>query len=108
MAHRKRANKMEFRMELRRYSLPFRHPVRTAHGPWNSREGLFVRLERPDGSFGFGEASPVPPFGDETVDADEAFCRSLGSKTDGEALARVPSALRALRNALGCALGSAA
>ena len=99
---------MEFRMELRRYSLPFRHPVRTAHGPWSSREGLFVRLERPDGTFGYGEASPVPAFGDETVDADEAFCRSLGGKTDGEALARVPSALRALRNAFGCAMGGAA
>ncbi|HEY5078314.1 MAG TPA: o-succinylbenzoate synthase, partial [Opitutaceae bacterium] len=99
---------MDFRVELRRYCLPFRHPVRTAHGPWNAREGLYVRLERPDGSFGYGEACPVPHFGTETVDADEVFCQSMGSRMDGEALARVPGNLLALRNAFGSAMGDGA
>jgi O-succinylbenzoate synthase len=98
---------MDFRVEMRRYCLPFRKTVRTAHGPWNTREGLFVRLERPDGLAAYGEACPVPHFGAETVDADEAYCRSLGGRVDGEGLARVPGNLPALRNALGTAMGGA-
>ena len=96
---------MDFRLSFRRYSLPFRHPVRTSHGPWAAREGLFVRVERPDGTVGFGEAAPVPAFGQETVDGDLACCRSLGELLGDDALSRVPGNLRALRNALLCAIG---
>jgi o-succinylbenzoate synthase len=99
---------MDFRLELRRYSLPFRHAVRTAHGPWNTREGLFVRAVGSGGSVGYGEASPIPRFGSETVDADEAFCRSLGDRIDDQVLSRVPGNLGALRNALACAIGAEA
>lgn len=99
------ANKMEFRLEHRRFSLPFRAPVRTAHGPWAAREGLYVRVERPGGAPGWGEASPVPHFTGETADADEAFCRSLGGRLDDGELSRVPAGLGALRNALASALG---
>jgi len=52
--------------------------VRTAHGRWAVREGLLVRIERPDGTAGYGEAAPVPGFGSETVEADEAAARALG------------------------------
>ena len=64
MPHRERAIKMDFRLELRRYCLPFRHAVRTAHGPWSAREGLFVRAVSSGGSAGYGEASPIPRFKD--------------------------------------------
>ena len=50
------------RIEFRRYRLPFRAPLRTAHGSWAVREGVLVRVERPDGSTGFGEAAPIPGF----------------------------------------------
>ena len=76
----KRANKMDFSFAFRRYSLPFGHSVRTSRGPWLRREGLYVRIERPDGSVGFGEAAPLPAFGTETVDEAEACCRSLGDR----------------------------
>jgi len=99
---------MDFRLEFRRYSLPFSEPVRTAHGSWPVREGLFVRIERRDGSAGYGEASPVPLFGSESVDAAEAFCRSLGGRVSGEIVQRVPEGLCALRNALACAIGGPA
>ena len=99
---------MDFLVELRRYRLPFRHPVRTAHGNWDFREGLYVRLERPDGTAGFGEACPVPHFGSETVDADEALVRSLGGRIGGEAVAEVPGEFCALRNALASAMGGTA
>jgi o-succinylbenzoate synthase len=91
---------MEFRLAFRRYRLPFRAPVRTAHGTWPEREGLYIRVERPDGTTGFGEASPLPRSGSETVQADEAFCRSLGERIDGGVLGRVPAALCSLTGAL--------
>ncbi len=96
---------MQFRLDYRRYRLPFRVPVRTARGTWPVREGLYVRLERPDGTAGYGEASPLA--GNETVDGDEAFCRSLGSRVDAKVLDRVPGELCSLRNAVWNALGVA-
>jgi O-succinylbenzoate synthase len=42
------------------------------------REGLLVRVGRADGRAGYGEAAPVPGFGAESVDADEAAARALG------------------------------
>jgi O-succinylbenzoate synthase len=96
---------MEFRLAYRRYRLPFRAPVRTAHGTWLEREGLYVRVERPDGTTGFGEASPLSTSGSETVDDDEAYCLSLGDRVDGEALGRLPAGLCALGSALRSAMG---
>jgi o-succinylbenzoate synthase len=96
---------MDFSFDFRRYSLPFRAPVRTSRGSWTVREGLFVRVGRPDGSAGFGEAAPVPSFGRETVDEAEAFCRSLGKGFGDDLLSLVPGNLPTLRNALDCALG---
>jgi len=59
--------------------------VRTAHGRWTVREGLLVRIERPDGTAAYGEAAPVPGFGSETVEADEAAARALGEWIEVEA-----------------------
>jgi O-succinylbenzoate synthase len=96
---------MRLRLDVRRYALPFRAPVRTAHGLWPVREGLLVRLERPDGSAGYGEAAPLPGFGAESVDADEAAARALGELVDlGEEGAmrveKVAADLPCLANAL--------
>jgi o-succinylbenzoate synthase len=96
---------LNFRLEFRRYSLPFRHPVRTSSGAWGTREGLFVRIERPDGTFGFGEAAPIPSFRRESLGEAEAFCRSLGGSVGGDAPPQVPANLGALRNAIDCAFG---
>ncbi len=97
---------MDFRFAYRRYSLPFRAPVRTAGGEWRVREGLYVRLERPDGSAGLGEASPIPSFGTDSIDEAEACCRALGSRVDEQALLGVPAGLPSLRSALACAAGN--
>ena len=96
---------MEFRLSYRRYTLAFRQPVRTAHGPWAAREGLYVRLERPDGSVGYGEAAPIPQFGTETADEAEKACRALGSAVTEEAVLGLDPRLCSLRNALQCAVG---
>jgi O-succinylbenzoate synthase len=66
------------RLEFRRYRLPFRAPLRTAHGRWALREGFLVRVDRADGNSGFGEAAPVPGFPGSGVDEIEGALRGLG------------------------------
>lgn len=73
---------MSLQLNWRRYRLPFRHPVRTAHGLWTEREGLLVRLEAEDGRVGWGEAAPVPGFGAGTIESAEAALRALGDRVD--------------------------
>jgi O-succinylbenzoate synthase len=98
---------MRFRFQFRRYGLPFRSAVRTAHGPWNTRDGIIVKLEDVSeggtGAVGFGEAAPIPWFGTETVDQAEAGCRSLGEWIEETAIEAVPKELACLRNALASA-----
>jgi o-succinylbenzoate synthase len=101
-----KANKMDFRFAYRRYNLSFRSQVRTAHGIWLAREGLYVQLVGPDGIARFGEASPIPTHGSESVDKDEGFCRSLGDRIDETTLERIPEDLFCLRNAMRGAIGS--
>ncbi len=92
--------RMNYRLQFRRYALPFRAPVRTAHGVWTTREGLLVRLEDETGGVGYGEAAPVPGFGLETVDQDTTVLNELGEKVDDTRLASVPADLGCLRNAV--------
>jgi O-succinylbenzoate synthase len=78
--------------------------VRTAHGLWPGREGLLIRVEGSGGSAGYGEAAPVPGFGAESVDADEAAARALGEFLEVEEVAgalsdRLPCLVNALREA---------
>ncbi len=91
---------MRRRLQFRRYRLPFRGPVRTAHGVWTHREGLLVRLEDAAGGVGWGECAPLPGWTAETVDAADAALRELGEWVDEDALDRLPSGLAALRGAL--------
>jgi O-succinylbenzoate synthase len=94
---------MKFRFQFRRYRLPLRAPVRTAHGVWTEREGIVVRLEDEDRRTGLGEAAPIPGFGTETVDEAEAGARALGEWTTEDAMAALPARLGCLRNAVAAA-----
>jgi o-succinylbenzoate synthase len=94
---------MDFRFAFRRYSLAFRCPVWTSRGSWERREGVFVRVERPDGTPGYGEAAPVPAFARESVGEIEAACRSLGDAIGDDTASRLPGNLHTLRHALACA-----
>ena len=91
---------LESRIQVRRYSLPFRGPVRTAHGVWGVREGVFVRIEGADGSVGFGEAAPVPGFSAESVDEIEAAARGLGETATEAAFDALPAQMACLRGAI--------
>jgi O-succinylbenzoate synthase len=101
--------RVRFLLQYRRYALPFRGPVRTAHGVWTVREGVIVRLEDASGRVGWGEAAPVPGFGPETVEEEAGFLRGMGERIETVALDAVPPAMPCLRRALGSACaGSAA
>lgn len=95
---------MALRLLHRRYTLPFRAAVRTAHGVWAERTGLIVRLEDGGGSIGYGEVAPIPWFGTETVEEAEAALNVLGEWVTPEQLAAVPVKLGCLRFALAGAL----
>jgi O-succinylbenzoate synthase len=92
--------RVPFLLQFRRYALPFRAPVRTAHGLWTVREGVLVRLEDPSGRVGWGEAAPVPGFGTETAEEDARQLRGMGDRIVSVALDTVPPALGCLRRAL--------
>ena len=94
---------MNYLFQFRRYRLPFRTAVRTAHGFWAEREGVMMRLETEAGVVGFGEAAVIPWFKTETADEAEAVCRELGNTVDDERLDAVPERLVCLRNALAAA-----
>lgn len=95
---------MPYRLAHRRYRLPFRAPVRTAHGVWAEREGVIVRLEAEGGGVGWGEAAPLVGFGTESADEAEAACQRLGGNFDAAMLASLPRRLLCLRSALASAL----
>lgn len=97
---------MDFRLDHRRYALSFRRTIRTARGAWDVREGLYVRLERPDGTVGFGEASPVPGFGSESLAEAEQQCQALAGPVAAGKLAAIPGRLGSLRGALAAAMAS--
>ncbi|QYM80239.1 o-succinylbenzoate synthase [Horticoccus luteus] len=92
-----------YRLAWRRYRLPMRVSVRTAHGVWAEREGVIVRLEDDAGNVGYGEAAPIPWFGTETVEDIEAGCAALGERVTRETLGALPVRLGCLRGALAAA-----
>lgn len=94
---------MRFHFQFRRYRLPLRVAVRTAHGRWSEREGLILRLADEAGNTGYGEVAPIPAFGSEAVDESEAACRALGEWADESRLAAVPARLPCLRNGMAAA-----
>ena len=96
---------VSYLFQFRRYRLPLRAPVRTAHGVWTEREGVIVRVENEARAVGHGEAAVIPWFGTETADEAEAACRELGGKIDAGRIAAVPAKLGCLRNALAAAVG---
>lgn len=96
---------MTYVFEYRRYRIPFRRPVRTAHGVWTEREGLWIRLTDESGRVVYGEAAPVPDFGLERVDDLEETCRQFGDRVAPATIEAIPSAMATLRSAFASAIG---
>ncbi len=57
------------RIALHPWGGPLPTPLHTPAGTWTRREGLLVWIELSDGSEGLGEASPLPGFSRESLDA---------------------------------------
>ena len=55
--------------ELQSFRLRLRAPLATARGPLAFREGVLLSLRNADGCIGYGEATPLPAFGTESLDA---------------------------------------
>jgi len=74
--------------ELRSFRLRLHTPLATAMGPLAFREGVLLSLRNADGRVGYGEATPLPAFGTETLDAArrslEASAASLEGADPGE------------------------
>lgn len=99
-------------LEYRGYRLPFRLPVRTAHGSWTEREGVLVRVSRHREGVvqcGWGEVAPIPWFGTETAADAEAALAGLEGRAEGlaDALARVGPGRPATAAALAAAWAEA-
>lgn len=69
---------MNLRFSYLPYRRKFKNPLATAHGSWQFREGIVVRLEDQDGRIGFGEIAPVPWFGSENFDEALGWCGDQG------------------------------
>ena len=98
---------MESLLSYHRYRLPFRAPVRTGHGVWSEREGLYLRSESESGAVRFAEVAPVPGFSRESVDEDEALVATLGDRLDPRQVDLLPPHAAALRHGLKRLLGEA-
>lgn len=60
------------RTGLRAFVLPLVAPLETAHGTIHGRAGFLVSLEDDAGRYGIGEATPLPVFGGEALEACRA------------------------------------
>ena len=77
-------------MDFFRYALPM--------SGGGNRKGILVRLDKPDGTVGWGDAAPLPGWSIETVDAVEAFIKA--GKSEDEAPASLVFALESARAAI--------
>ena len=99
---------MPYRFSFKKYRLPLRVPLRTAHGSWVEREGMIVRLEDDKGAVGFGEIAPIPWFGTETMVEAEQVIGQFGGMVQDELLDKIPEHLGCVRFALAQARSVAA
>ena len=69
---------------MRSFALPLATPLATAHGTISERVGRIVALTDADGFVGFGEATPLPGFGTESLgDCTRALDAALAALVDG-------------------------
>ncbi|MBI2517858.1 MAG: o-succinylbenzoate synthase [Opitutae bacterium] len=94
---------MNYLFASKRYRLPLRAPLRTAHGLWREREGLLVRLTDETGRVGLGEIAPLEWFGTERLAEAETLCRGWGDRLTEAQMAAIPARFGCLRFALAAA-----
>ncbi len=68
-------HRLKLQLSLREYRRQFVQPLHTAHGPWQERRGLILRLQTSSGQSSYGEIAPIPWFGTETLEEAIAILR---------------------------------
>ncbi|WP_353929513.1 o-succinylbenzoate synthase [Okeanomitos corallinicola TIOX110] len=71
----------------------FVRPVITNHGIWETRESIIIRLIDMNNNVAFGEVSPIPGFGSETIEQALDFCRQLPTEITSDIIFNVPDNL---------------
>ena len=66
------------RIELHRLEIPLERPYRLAFGPVRHYDTIVVQVTDGDGRHGFGEATLLTGYTDETIDEGYALARDLG------------------------------
>ncbi|GAB5560406.1 MAG: o-succinylbenzoate synthase [Synoicihabitans sp.] len=80
---------MSDRYSFHPYHLPFRAPLRTAHGLWAEREGWWVKRVNENGDPVWGEIAPIPGFGTTGYDGVQSVLNELGQNPPESALQQV-------------------
>ncbi len=86
--------------ELQPFRLRLRTPLATALGPVAFREGVLLSLRSADGCIGYGEATPLPAFGTESLRCRASFPRGLRRLARGSGSGRAGRAARLDRPAM--------
>ncbi|TAE54869.1 MAG: o-succinylbenzoate synthase [Nostocales cyanobacterium] len=97
---------MIFLFDFRLFSQEFIRPVVTNYGVWKLRECIIIRLVDSDGNVAFGEVSPLPWFGSETMEDALSFCVQLQGKISQDGIFQIPDFLPACQFAFESALAS--
>jgi o-succinylbenzoate synthase len=84
---------LSYKVQLQPYSIPFRQPLRTAHGTWDRRKGAIVTLIPPTGKPLQGEIAPLPDFGSETLDQAITWVESFQGTITHEQIRAIPDHL---------------
>lgn len=90
-------------VEYRHYVRPFHQPLKTAHGVWTVRQGILLKLADETGQAGFGEITPIPWFGSESVETALACCESLRGWQETDRLKGISPELSACQFGFGLA-----
>jgi O-succinylbenzoate synthase len=84
-----------YKFQFRLYRRSFIKPLYTSHGVWRVREGIIISLVDARGKVSWGEISPLPWFGSETLEQALQFCHQLGSTVTASTISSIPDSLSA-------------
>ncbi|MCU0537480.1 MAG: o-succinylbenzoate synthase [Hydrococcus sp. Prado102] len=90
------------------YKRRFCQPLKTSHGIWEVREGIILRLIDEAGNVGWGEITPLPWFGSETLEQALEFCLQLRTKITEKEVKEISDSLPACQFGFESALESLA
>lgn len=79
-----------YHLDYRLYSRPFRIPLHTHHGEWTERQGILLKLSDLQGQASFGEITPLPWFGTESLDQALKLCRTYAPFLSAQDILAIP------------------